>query len=143
LAVKAQNRKYDDVASTYKSSPIVSLVGTACVMADGPDYAAFMQAQTDLRLAFHAAASLFHLRDWAASAQSIIPGKLQSDLEVRCEYFGLIRDVANAGKHLNLMNPSTPVSQAGDLQSGEIGTLSDTASARAVKSETRIGESNG
>jgi hypothetical protein len=36
-----------------------------------PDYEAFMREPTDLRLAFHAAASLFHLRDWVAHTRKI------------------------------------------------------------------------
>jgi hypothetical protein len=87
-----------------------------------PDYAAFERAPTDLRLAFHTAASLLHLRDWVAHAQSIHPGQLQTDLEKRCKYFGLIRDVANAGKHLVLtQKPSTSMTNAGDVQLRKIG----------------------
>jgi hypothetical protein len=86
-----------------------------------PDYQAFLDAPTDLRLAFHAAASLFHLRDWVAAAKGLDKGSLQLDLEARCKSFGVIRDVANAGKHLMLTNPSTNVRGVGDVRLNEIG----------------------
>jgi hypothetical protein len=84
-----------------------------------PDYRECIAAPADLRKAFHAAASLFHLRDWIAATESPNPTKeelkkLQSDLQAklvaRCEFFAIIRDVANASKHLKLiMKPSTSV----------------------------------
>jgi hypothetical protein len=86
-----------------------------------PDYAAFERAPTDLRIAFHAAASLFHLRDWIAFAQCVSPAQLQSELENRCDLFGVIRDVANASKHLRLKRHSTSVLDAGDIRVQEIG----------------------
>ena len=88
-----------------------------------PDYEAFVQAPTDLRLAFHAATSLFHLRDWVAWAQSIPRSHLQRELEARCEYFGLIRDVANAGKHLKLTISSTSMAEAGEVQLSKFGVF--------------------
>jgi hypothetical protein len=87
-----------------------------------PDYEAFSAASTDLRLALHLAASLFHLRDWVAAAKGLNPGDLQTDLQSRCKSFGVIRDVANASKHLVLLKkPSTKVSGIGDVQLTEIG----------------------
>jgi hypothetical protein len=87
-----------------------------------PDYEAFSSAPTDLRLALHVASSLFHLRDWVAAARGLKTANLQSDLENRCKSFGVIRDVANASKHLVLdKKPSTRVRGAGDVQLNEIG----------------------
>jgi hypothetical protein len=97
-----------------------------------PDYRECIAAPADLRKAFHAAASLFHLRDWIAATESPNPTKeelkkLQSDLQAklvaRCEFFAIIRDVANASKHLKLiMKPSTSVTGAADIRSQEIAT---------------------
>jgi hypothetical protein len=61
-----------------------------------PDYAAFAHEPTDLRLAFHAASSLFHLRDWVAHTCGQTKNQLQSDLEGLCKSFGLITDIANS-----------------------------------------------
>jgi hypothetical protein len=69
-----------------------------------------------------AAASLFHLRDWIAKTESLQPRELQAELEDRCKFFAIIRDVANASKHLDLRSPSTDVTGAADLHSREIGT---------------------
>ena len=88
-----------------------------------PDYEAFMQAPSDLRLAFHAATSLFHLCDWVACAQSIPRFHLQRELEARCEYFGLISDVANAGKHLKLTISSGSMAEAGEGQLDKFGVF--------------------
>ena len=87
------------------------------------DYEAFMQAPTDLRLAFHAATSLFHLCDWVACAQSIPRFHLQRELEARCEYFGLISDVADAGKHLKLTISSGSMAEAGEGQLNKFGVF--------------------
>jgi hypothetical protein len=88
-----------------------------------PDYRAFLAAPTDLRLAFHAASSLFHLRDWVAAAKGLKGAALQADLEARCDSFGVIRDVANAGKHLLLDKyPSTNMRQAGEARLQDIAT---------------------
>jgi hypothetical protein len=90
-----------------------------------PDYRECIAAPADLRKAFHAAASLFHLRDWIAATESPNPTKedLQAKLVARCEFFAIIRDVANASKHLKLiMKPSTSVTGAADIRSQEIAT---------------------
>jgi hypothetical protein len=97
-----------------------------------PDYRECIAAPADLRKAFHAAASLFHLRDWVAATGSPNPTKgelkklqsdLQAKLEGRCGLFAIIRDVANASKHLKLtINPSTSVTGAADIRSQEIAT---------------------
>jgi hypothetical protein len=67
-----------------------------------PDYSDFSANPTSLRLAFHTAISLFHLRDWVARAQSRSKSALQKDLHNRCSSFAIIADVANAVKHLKL-----------------------------------------
>jgi hypothetical protein len=87
-----------------------------------PDYAAFREAPTDLRLAFHAATSLFQLRDWVASALSLGRYELQKKLEGRCKYFNVITDVANASKHLELDDRRrTSMADAGDVRLQGIG----------------------
>jgi hypothetical protein len=72
-----------------------------------PDYQDFLQCKTDVRLAFHSACSLFHLRDWIycdfrQSKRWTTKGQVQSFLESKCADFRIIRDVANASKHLKL-----------------------------------------
>jgi hypothetical protein len=59
---------------------------------------------------------------WVARGQSRGVYHLQKELKARCEYFGLIRDVANASKHLQLDDRrSTTMNDAGDVQLRAIG----------------------
>ncbi len=86
-----------------------------------PDYAECVARPADLRAAFHAAISLFHMHDWmwrthesTVSANfTLIDGNgrqvrvhdaasFASSLEQQCEDFGRIRSIANAAKHLEL-----------------------------------------
>jgi hypothetical protein len=84
------------------------------------DYRDFIEAPPDLRRAFHLAASLFHLRDWVAKAEPLT--KKQLSKLYRRRSFRIIRDVANASKHLELNEPSTSVRGAGDIHLRDIGT---------------------
>jgi hypothetical protein len=83
-----------------------------------PDYRDFISQPTDIRRAFHLAASLFHLRDWVQFDYGQLKGwsdvwQLQRFLESKCEDFRLIRDIANASKHLDVSERArTPVTTA-------------------------------
>ena len=74
------------------------------------DYADYKQDPTSLRLAYHLAVSLFHLRDWTFAEHSgaenwpysTTIGDYQRDLENLCGDFGYMRDLANAVKHKEL-----------------------------------------
>jgi CRP/FNR family transcriptional regulator, cyclic AMP receptor protein len=74
------------------------------------DYADYKQDPTSLRLAYHLAVSLFHLRDWTFAEHSgavnwpyaATIGDYQRDLESLCGDFRYMRDIANAGEHKEL-----------------------------------------
>jgi hypothetical protein len=86
-----------------------------------PDYADCIANCADLRAAFHAAISLFHMHDWVwrthesavRAAFTFTDGNgretnvhdaasFANSLEQQCEDFGRIRSIANAAKHLAL-----------------------------------------
>ncbi len=85
-----------------------------------PDYRDFVDNESDLRMAFHSAISLFHLHDWVYGAQAAyinanfvfqnngvatpVTGGPQfaNALADLCPEFELIRGVANSAKHLTL-----------------------------------------
>jgi hypothetical protein len=83
-----------------------------------PDCDAYFASPADLRLALHAAISLFHMHDWIFASRkaqvchafAITPGKdaraskFANALEQVNDDFGRIRSVANAAKHLALDN---------------------------------------
>jgi hypothetical protein len=82
-----------------------------------PDYQEFLASSTDVRRAFHLACSLFHLRDWVYWDFKNSKGwtaevQVQQHLENICQDFRLIRDIANASKHLKLVSHGTPVTTA-------------------------------
>lgn len=107
-----------------------------------PDYRECLNKPADLRAAFHAAISLFHMHDWiwktheASVRASFIftDGKgstikvhdtasFANALEQQCADFGRIRGIANAGKHLICKVrpvPNAP-SHAGKTQTRRIG----------------------
>jgi len=81
-----------------------------------PDYEDFRDNTADLRTAFHAAVSLFHVSDWVWKDNE---NKRHAVFDVNDEYklrdyiidkecpdFELIRDVANSSKHFRLSPPS-------------------------------------
>jgi hypothetical protein len=85
-----------------------------------PDFADCLRNPADLRAAFHAASSLFHMHDWVwkthevAVRESFVfttndgPTRVHDNksfanaLEQHCEDFGRIRGIANAAKHLEI-----------------------------------------
>jgi hypothetical protein len=86
-----------------------------------PDYQAALANPADLRAAFHAAISLFHLHDWVwhshesqlrgnfsfrDAAGTVVAvhtkGSFAKSLEQICEDFGQIWNIANAAKHLQI-----------------------------------------
>jgi hypothetical protein len=87
------------------------------------DYADFMAAKDDLRLAFHLASTLFHVHDWIWMKQDMViraqfgivhNGPLENGVRAFSEVlarmdldFERIRAVANAGKHLSLKKRSS------------------------------------
>ena len=88
-----------------------------------PDFADCEANKADLRAAFHAAISLFHMHDWVwithevsvRAAFNIQRSRPKPDsslfadaLESKYNDFGLIRSIANAAKHLKLENLSRP-----------------------------------
>jgi hypothetical protein len=95
-----------------------------------PDYADYGGQPANLRAAFHAAISLFHMHDWvwrthesAVRANFTCQDKIgrvvavndapsfANSLEQGCHDFGRIRSIANAAKHLEL-NDIRPVPNA-------------------------------
>ena len=89
-----------------------------------PDCDAYRRDVADLRLALHSATSLFHMHDWVfhAHESSIVAifthqknnsvlsvskaSNFANSLQQSNANFGLIRDIANAGKHFKLDSPS-------------------------------------
>jgi hypothetical protein len=78
------------------------------------DYDDYKSKPADLRMVYHLALALFHLRDWTFwehRASPSFPHKTlagyQAYLEQQCSYFGYMRDLANAVKHAELDKPST------------------------------------
>jgi hypothetical protein len=79
-----------------------------------PDYQDCLNDPANLRAAFHAAISLFHMHDWvwtthearvrAAFMNVHNATSFANALEKQCEDFGRIRGIANAAKHLKLSN---------------------------------------
>lgn len=86
-----------------------------------PDCNEYFANQESLRHALHAAISLFHMSDWVfhtheaavranftfkdrngSSAPVSKSENFANALEQQCSYFGLIRGIANAAKHLKL-----------------------------------------
>jgi hypothetical protein len=87
-----------------------------------PDYQECIDNPADLRAAFHAAISLFHMHDWVwrtheavvrAAGFSFTNGigqtiavfdsaSFANALEQQCADFGRVRGIANAAKHLEL-----------------------------------------
>src|SRR6266567_5811146 len=83
------------------------------------DYADYKRDLTNLRLAYHLAVSLFHLRDWTFAEHSSAAnwpyastvGGYQRDLENLCAEFGYMRDLANAVKHKDVDPSKKPSTQ--------------------------------
>jgi CRP-like cAMP-binding protein len=81
------------------------------------DYTDYKQDPTSLRLAYHLAVSLFHLRDWTFAEHSgagnwpyaTTIGDYQHELENLCGDFGYMRDLANVVRHKEL-DPSKKTS---------------------------------
>jgi hypothetical protein len=83
-----------------------------------PDYGDFLANPTDLRKAFHAAVSLYHISDWVWGDYKHQPQrifgatslkKLQKSITAdECNDFGLIRDIADASRHFRLHETSPP-----------------------------------
>jgi CRP/FNR family transcriptional regulator, cyclic AMP receptor protein len=92
------------------------------------DYADYKQNPTSLRLAYHLAVSLFHLRDWTFAEHSgaadwpyaTTIGNYQRDLENLCGDFGYMRDLANAVKHKELDASKSPSTQMVGLANTEV-----------------------
>ena len=92
------------------------------------DYADYKQDPTSLRLAYHLAVSLFHLRDWTFAEHSgaanwpyaTTIGNYQRDLENLCGDFGYMRDLANAVKHKELDASKRPSTQMVGLANTEV-----------------------
>jgi len=92
------------------------------------DYADYKGHPTSLRLAYHLAVSLFHLRDWTFAEHSgaanwpyaTTIGNYQRDLENLCGDFGYMRDLANAVKHKELDASKKPSTQMVGLANTEV-----------------------
>jgi hypothetical protein len=92
------------------------------------DYADYKQDPTSLRLAYHLAVSLFHLRDWTFAEHSgagnwpyaTTIGDYQRDLENLCGDFAYMRDLANAVKHKELDASKKPSTQMVGLANTEV-----------------------
>ena len=92
------------------------------------DYADYKQDPTSLRLAYHLAVSLFHLRDWTLAEHSgagnwpyaTTISDYQRNLENLCGDFGYMRDLANAVKHKELDASKKPSTQMVGLANTEV-----------------------
>jgi hypothetical protein len=92
------------------------------------DYAEYKARHSDLRLAYHLALGLFHLREWtfwdASRADPNWPHKslndYQSFLEKSCADFGYMRDLANSVKHVELDPTKKPSTQMVGLANTEL-----------------------
>ncbi|SDX26564.1 hypothetical protein SAMN04488001_2801 [Litoreibacter albidus] len=94
------------------------------VQEDYTDY----KSSISLRKCVHLAQSLFHMADWAfsherAALESLEGRRFESEkdiyphLALGSSSFGLIRDIANASKHVNLSGkPSTNIKNVTDLK---------------------------
>jgi hypothetical protein len=74
-----------------------------------PNCEEFVAMPHDLRLAMNAAIAVFNMRDWMNEYRKAhVPGwhgdeeKYQASLERKCPQFRILRDVANASKHMML-----------------------------------------
>ncbi len=92
------------------------------------DYAEYKRDPTNLRLAYHLAVSLFHLRDWTFAEHSgdvswpygPTMGQYQQALEGSCGDFGYMRDLANCIKHKDLDQSKKPSTQMVGLANTEV-----------------------
>ena len=90
-----------------------------------PDYEDFRDHPTDLRAAFHAAASLYHVVDWIWGDYKGQPLKIfgtQTFAALRdhvikneCDDLRLLRDVADSTKHFRLDRQSATVPSASGI----------------------------
>lgn len=84
------------------------------------EYAAFQGGATDSDLAWNCAVTAWHLREWLWKERlSVYPGEdvklfgqtfaaeqdYQTELNLRCPKYKLLRDVCNGSKHFDLGNP--------------------------------------
>jgi hypothetical protein len=96
------------------------------------DYAEYKRDPTNLRLAYHLAVSLFHLRDWTFAEHSGTAkwpygptvGHYQQALEGNYNDFGYMRDLANAVKHKELDQSKRPSTQMVGLANTEVSMAS-------------------
>ncbi|WP_147262622.1 hypothetical protein [Roseiarcus fermentans] len=105
------------------------------------DVSVLLAAQTDLRLAYHACVSIWSLRNWVAAthynqhwsnAGSPKPkfsndGDLQSELAKIDKRFDVVRDIANASKHMVLNRKPRILQGAQDIRLIETPVLLNTA----------------
>ena len=97
-----------------------------------PDYMEFRDNPTDLRKAFHAAASLYHVVDWVwsdykSNPQMVYGAGSLTDLrdhiiQNECADFELVRDVADSAKHFRLDRSSATVRSATEVISRSTGS---------------------
>jgi len=113
------------------------------------DYADYKQNPTSLRLAYHLAVSLFHLRDWTFAEHSgagnwpyaTTIGDYQRDLENLCGDFGYMRDLAmDASKKpstqmVGLANTEVSMASKGNAFQTRTSIVSETAPAKHVDFE--------
>jgi len=90
-----------------------------------PDYEDFRDNPANLRKAFHAAMSLYHVVDWVwgdyeSSPPLVFNASSLDDLRSHIEHnecpdFGLIRDVSDSSKHFRLGRSSATVTSATEV----------------------------
>jgi len=112
------------------------------------DYREYKAAPTDLRRAYHLALGLFHLRDWTFWQYRGEPNwphrtveHYQKHLQTRCQYFGYMRDLANAVKHAELDPKKKPSIQMIGLANAEVsfgGVQPDAFQSNAFQTRTMI-----
>ena len=110
------------------------------------DYAAYKAEPLNLRLAFHLALGLFHLKDWTYWQYSNDPRwplkkkkAYQKALEKRCPEFGYMRDLANAVKHAEAtQDPSTAMGSLGATRLAQAAFQSNAFQGNAFQTRTYI-----
>jgi hypothetical protein len=109
------------------------------------DYDAYKADPLNLRLAYHLALSLFHLKDWTHLQYSNDPRwplkkkkAYQKALEKRCPEFGYMRDLANAVRHAEItQDPSTAIGSLGATSLSQA-AFSDAFQGEAFQNRTCI-----
>ena len=90
-----------------------------------PNVADFLQNPADMRLAFNAAISLYHVADYAAVELGQRPATMIGLFEAACYGFGVAGDIANAAKHSHLDRKARAGTDVSHIAHGSAAAFSD------------------